>query len=243
MTGADPILLTLFANRFMSVAEAMGRTLQQTAISTNIKERLDFSCALFAPDGGLVANAPFIPIHLGSMSFAVRFQMRLYGAAMRPGDVYMTNSPLAGGSHLPDITIITPVFDPDNDKSIIFFTASRGHHADIGGILPGSMPPTSTSIFDEGANIVSFRIVKEGEFDRDGLHERMVVRPAKFEGSSGCRCFRDVESDLRAVSPASIHFLCEYQTDSQQIAANHKGTQLLHNSQYKRLTTQVFRLV
>jgi len=201
MTDADPILLTLFANRFMSVAEAMGRTLQQTAISTNIKERLDFSCAIFAPDGALVANAPFIPIHLGSMSFAVRFQMRLYegGKGMRPGDVFMTNSPLAGGSHLPDITLITPVFDPEDDKSIIFFTASRGHHADIGGILPGSMPPTSTSIFEEGANVVSFRIVKEGVFDRDGLYERMVVRPAQYEGSSGCRCYRDVESDLRAV--------------------------------------------
>ncbi|KAH7105860.1 Hydantoinase B/oxoprolinase [Auriculariales sp. MPI-PUGE-AT-0066] len=211
MSEVDPILLTLFANRFMGVAEAMGRTLQQTAISTNIKERLDFSCALFAPDGSLVANAPFIPIHLGSMSFAVRFQMRLYRDSVRPGDVFMTNSPLAGGSHLPDITIITPVFDPNDDQKVIFFTASRGHHADIGGILPGSMPPTSTSIFDEGANIVSFRIVKEGNFDREGLYERMVVRPAHYEGSSGCRCFRDVESDLRA-----------------QIAANHKGIQLLH---------------
>jgi N-methylhydantoinase B/oxoprolinase/acetone carboxylase alpha subunit len=183
----------------MGVAEAMGHTLQQTAISTNIKERLDFSCALFAPDGGLVANAPRIPIHLGSMSFAVRFQMRLYGSKMRPGDVYMTNSPLAGGSHLPDITLITPVFDPADDTKIIFFTASRGHHADIGGILTGSMPPTSTSIFDEGANVISFRIVKEGVFDRDGLYDRMVVRPAQYEGSSGCRNFRDVESDLRAV--------------------------------------------
>ncbi|KAJ3712128.1 Hydantoinase B/oxoprolinase [Lentinula guzmanii] len=206
----DPILLTLFANRFMSVAEAMGRSLQQTSISTNIKERLDFSCALFAPDGDLVANAPFIPIHLGSMSFAVKYQMKLYGKDLKEGDVLMTNSPHAGGSHLPDITIITPVFDCIS-KDIIFFTASRGHHADIGGILPGSMPPTSVNIFEEGAEIVSFKIVDGGIFDRDGLLEYMIEQPSKYPGSSGCRNIRDVESDLKA-----------------QIAANHKGIQLIH---------------
>lgn len=208
--GPDPILLTLFANRFMSVAEAMGRSLQQTSISTNIKERLDFSCALFAPDGDLVANAPFIPIHLGSMSFAVKYQMRLHGDDLKEGDVLMTNSPHAGGSHLPDITIISPVFDPESGK-IIFFTASRGHHADIGGILPGSMPPTSVNIFEEGAEIVSFKLVKDGVFDKKGLYEYMVEKPARYPGSSGCRNIRDVESDLKA-----------------QIAANHKGIQLIH---------------
>ncbi|TFY54617.1 hypothetical protein EVJ58_g8756 [Rhodofomes roseus] len=207
--AADPILLTLFANRFMSVAEAMGRSLQQTAISTNIKERLDFSCALFAPDGDLVANAPFIPIHLGSMSFAVRYQMQLHGKSLKPGDVLMTNSPWAGGSHLPDITIISPVFDTKTHE-IIFFTASRGHHADIGGILPGSMPPTSTSIFEEGAQIESFKIVDGGVYDHDGLVEYMVHKPAQYPGSSGCRNIKDVESDLKA-----------------QIAANHKGIQLI----------------
>ncbi|KAH9965303.1 Hydantoinase B/oxoprolinase [Russula dissimulans] len=208
--GPDPILLTLFANRFMSVAEAMGRSLQQTSISTNIKERLDFSCALFAPDGDLVANAPFIPIHLGSMSFAVKYQMKLYGGDLKEGDVLMTNSPHAGGSHLPDITVISPVFHPGS-KEIIFFTASRGHHADIGGILPGSMPPTSVNIFEEGAEIVSFKLVKEGVFDSKGLYEYMIDKPAKYPGSSGCRNIRDVESDLKA-----------------QIAANHKGIQLIH---------------
>ncbi|KAF9223159.1 Hydantoinase B/oxoprolinase [Gyrodon lividus] len=209
MTGPDPILLTLFANRFMSVAEAMGRSLQQTSISTNIKERLDFSCALFAPDGDLVANAPFIPIHLGSMSFAVKYQMKLYGKELKDGDVYMTNSPHAGGSHLPDITIITPVFDTESNE-IIFFTASRGHHADIGGILPGSMPPTSVNIFEEGAEIVSFKIVDGGVFDQKGLYEYMVDKPAQYPGSSGCRNIKDVESDLKA-----------------QIAANYKGAQLI----------------
>ncbi|KAI9511991.1 cytoplasmic protein [Russula earlei] len=208
--GPDPILLTLFANRFMSVAEAMGRSLQQTSISTNIKERLDFSCALFAPDGDLVANAPFIPIHLGSMSFAVKYQMKLYGEGLKEGDVLMTNSPHAGGSHLPDITVISPVFHSES-KNIIFFTASRGHHADIGGILPGSMPPTSVNIFEEGAEIVSFKLVKEGVFDSKELYEHMVENPAKYPGSSGCRNIRDVESDLKA-----------------QIAANHKGIQLIH---------------
>ncbi|KAF5354237.1 hypothetical protein D9756_007234 [Leucocoprinus leucothites] len=208
--GPDPILLTLFANRFMSVAEAMGRSLQQTSISTNIKERLDFSCALFAPDGDLVANAPFIPIHLGSMSFAVKYQMKLHGSSLKEGDVLMTNSPHAGGSHLPDITIITPVFAP-NSKEIIFFTASRGHHADIGGILPGSMPPTSVNIFEEGAEIESFKIVDGGIFDRKGLIEYMVDKPSQYPGSSGCRNIRDVESDLKA-----------------QVAANHKGIQLIH---------------
>ncbi|RDB26717.1 Uncharacterized protein C11D3.14c [Hypsizygus marmoreus] len=208
--GPDPILLTLFANRFMSVAEAMGRSLQQTSISTNIKERLDFSCALFAPDGDLVANAPFIPIHLGSMSFAVKYQMKLHGKSLKEGDVLMTNSPHAGGSHLPDITIITPVFD-STTQEIIFFTASRGHHADIGGILPGSMPPTSVNIFEEGAEIESFKIVDGGVFDHNGLLEHMVEKPARYPGSSGCRNIRDVESDLKA-----------------QIAANHKGIQLIH---------------
>ncbi|PCH37212.1 cytoplasmic protein [Wolfiporia cocos MD-104 SS10] len=206
---ADPILLTLFANRFMSVAEAMGRSLQQTAISTNIKERLDFSCALFAPDGDLVANAPFIPIHLGSMSFAVKYQMNLHREDLEPGDVLMTNSPHTGGSHLPDITIISPVFDKQTNK-IIFFTASRGHHADIGGILPGSMPPTSTSIFEEGANIESFKIVSGGVYNHDELVDYMVNKPAQYPGSSGCRNIKDVESDLKA-----------------QIAANHKGIQLI----------------
>ncbi|KAI9566119.1 Hydantoinase B/oxoprolinase [Boletus coccyginus] len=205
----DPILLTLFANRFMSVAEAMGRSLRQTSISTNIKERLDFSCALFAPDGDLVANAPFIPIHLGSMSFAVKYQMKRHGKSLKEGDVLMTNSPRAGGSHLPDITIITPVFDTESND-IIFFTASRGHHADIGGILPGSMPPTSVNIFEEGAEIVSFKIVDGGVFDQQGLYEYMVEKPAQYPGSSGCRNIRDVESDLKA-----------------QIAANYKGVQLL----------------
>ncbi len=144
------------------------------------------------------------------MSFAVKYQTKLHGKTLKSGDVLMTNSPRAGGSHLPDITIITPVFSPEDPSKIIFFTASRGHHADIGGILPGSMPPTSTSIFDEGAQIVSFKIVDDGVYKREQLVEYMCNQPAKYPGSSGCRNFKDVESDLRAVrSGASLRRLSD----------------------------------
>ncbi|KAJ9098312.1 hypothetical protein QFC19_006436 [Naganishia cerealis] len=199
----------------MSVAEAMGRALQQTSISTNIKERLDFSCALFSPSGDLVANAPFIPVHLGSMSFAIKYQLERFGpGGLKPGDVILANSPIAGGSHLPDLTVITPVFSSSTSSTpeIIFFTASRGHHADIGGITGGSMPATSTALYQEGAEIVSFKMVDQGKFDAKGLKELLVDAPARWEGCSGCRDYRSVESDLKA-----------------QVAANHKGSQLLHN--------------
>ena len=191
-SGADPILLSLFANRFMAVAESMGRSLQQTSISTNIKERLDFSCAIFAADGSLIANAPHLPVHLGSMSFAVQYQAEhlheLGQGSFKRGDVVLANHPAAGGSHLPDITCITPVFAPDRDE-IVFFTASRGHHADIGGILPGSMPPTSKTLFQEGAQIRSFKIVSEGVYDQKGLMHLLLTEPAKYPGCSGTRCF------------------------------------------------------
>lgn len=137
----DPVQLSIFAHRFMGIAEQMGRTLARTAISVNIKERLDFSCALFTNDGGLVANAPHIPVHLGAMQSAVRFQVEYWNSEGREGinegDVFVSNHPqLAGGSHLPDITVITPVF---HEGKILFFVASRGHHSDIGGISPGSV--------------------------------------------------------------------------------------------------------
>ncbi|KAG0051544.1 hypothetical protein BGZ83_003585 [Gryganskiella cystojenkinii] len=206
-TEMDPIMLAVFGNRFMSIAEQMGRTLQKTAISTNIKERLDFSCALFGPDGGLVANAPHIPVHLGSLSHAVKYQMEYYKGDITEGDVIMTNHPAAGGSHLPDITIITPVF---NNGEIVFFVASRGHHADIGGILPGSMPPNSKELYQEGAAIRSFKLVSKGHFDLEGLTKLLVDEPAKYPGCSGTRCLRDNVSDLKA-----------------QVAANHKGIGLV----------------
>eukprot|EP00871_Galdieria_phlegrea_P004105 jgi/Galph1/4696/GphlegSOOS_G3367.1 len=195
----DPIKLSIFSHRFMSIAEQMGRTLQRTAISTNIKERLDFSCALFDNTGGLVANAPHVPVHLGSMQDAVRYQIRKLGDSWLPGDVILSNHPLAGGSHLPDITIITPVFV---DGEPVFFVASRGHHADIGGLTPGSMPPFSRTLNDEGLALESFLLVHDNEF-----REKEITQELE---KAGCRCIGDVISDLRA-----------------QVAANQKGIMLL----------------
>ncbi|PWN19294.1 Hydantoinase B/oxoprolinase [Microstroma glucosiphilum] len=207
---ADPILLSVFSNRFSSIADAMGRTLEQTSISVNVKLRLDFSCALFGPDGSLVANAPNLPVHLGSMSFAVAYQIDYLGiAGIKKGDVIMANHPAAGGSHLPDITIISPCFSEKGE--IIFFVASRAHHADIGGVSPGSMPPHSKTLHEEGAQIKSFKIVEGGKYNRDGVVKHLLEDPAQYPGCSGTRCLRDVESDLQA-----------------QIAANQKGINLLN---------------
>eukprot|EP00934_Nitzschia_sp_Nitz4_P003250 Nitzschia sp. Nitz4//scaffold289_size23394//17923//21827//NITZ4_008481-RA/size23394-augustus-gene-0.2-mRNA-1//1//CDS//3329545834//3240//frame0 len=205
----DPIKLSIFSHRFMGIAEQMGRTLQRTAISVNMKERLDFSCALFTREGGLVANAPHIPVHLGSISHAVQFQVEYWKdhGGIQEGDVLVSNHPqLAGGSHLPDITVITPVF---YKGEIIFFLASRGHHADIGGIAPGSMPPHSKCLEDEGAMIVAFKLVKNGVFQEEGITE-ILKSPGKLPGNFGTRNLRDNLSDLRA-----------------QVAANNAGIRLL----------------
>jgi 5-oxoprolinase (ATP-hydrolysing) len=140
-TSVDPVMLEIFNNLFMSIAEQMGLVLEQTAHSVNIKERLDFSCAVFGAAGELVANAPHMPVHLGSMDESVMAVIRAHGGEMRPGDVYVLNAPYNGGTHLPDVTVISPVFDEAG--AVLFYVASRGHHADIGGISPGSMPPFS----------------------------------------------------------------------------------------------------
>ncbi|TFB01256.1 hypothetical protein CCMA1212_006848 [Trichoderma ghanense] len=203
----SPIQLTVFGHRFMGIAEQMGRTLRRTAVSTNIKERLDFSCAIFSPDGGLVANAPHVPVHLGSMQFAVQYQHRLWEGKLRDGDVLMSNHPSCGGTHLPDITVITPVFDGDE---LAFYVASRGHHADIGGILPGSMPPTSSALWQEGASIKSTKLVSQGRFDEAEVVRLLLEEPARYEGCSGTRRLQDNISDLKA-----------------QIAANAKGISLI----------------
>lgn len=145
----------------MNIAEEMGRVLQATAISTNIKERLDFSCALFDMHGRLVANAPHIPVHLGSMSECVQYQLNLYAGKWQEGDVYMSNHPLAGGTHLPDITVVSAVFWQGKP---VAFLASRGHHADIGGITPGSMPSFSNSLKEEGFAVMSYKLVSGGVF-------------------------------------------------------------------------------
>ncbi|MEZ5843727.1 MAG: hydantoinase B/oxoprolinase family protein [Hyphomicrobiaceae bacterium] len=160
---ADPVLLEVFNNLFMSIAEQMGESLRNTAQSVNIKERLDFSCAVFDADGQLVANAPHMPVHLGSMDKSVETIIRERRGTMRPGDVYMLNAPYNGGTHLPDITVITPVFAPRSSE-ILFYVASRGHHEDIGGLTPGSMTPKATHIDEEGVYIDNFRLVEEGRF-------------------------------------------------------------------------------
>ena len=159
----DPVMLEVFNNRFRTIAEQMGITLQRTASSVNIKERLDFSCAVFDPAGNLVANAPHLPVHLGSMADSVRAVIATQGAAMAPGDVFVLNSPYLGGTHLPDITVITPVFD-HSGHSVLFYVGSRGHHADVGGIAPGSMPPNSRRIQDEGVLIPPCKVVAAGAF-------------------------------------------------------------------------------
>jgi 5-oxoprolinase (ATP-hydrolysing) len=161
-TEADPIRLELFNNRFMSIAEQMGITLQNTAHSVNIKERLDFSCALFDADGELVANAPHMPVHLGSMDRSVDV-VRRSNRDIAPGDVYALNAPYNGGTHLPDITVVTPVFD-NAHKKILFWVASRGHHTDVGGVAPGSMTPLATSVEQEGILIDNFKLVDRGRF-------------------------------------------------------------------------------
>jgi 5-oxoprolinase (ATP-hydrolysing) len=161
-TKADPVMLEIFNNLFMSIAEQMGLTLQNTAYSVNIKERLDFSCAVFDAQGSLVANAPHIPVHLGSMDKSVATVIA-NNPVIRPGDVFALNAPYNGGTHLPDITVCTPVFGPDG-KAIEFWVASRGHHADIGGVAPGSMSPLATHIEEEGVYIDNFKLVDEGHF-------------------------------------------------------------------------------
>lgn len=203
----DPIMLSIFAHRFMAIAEQMGRALQKTSVSTNVKERLDYSCALFDSDGGLVANAPHLPVHLGSMSTCVRKQAEIWKGKLKRGDVLVSNHPMFGGTHLPDITVITPAFSGDN---IVFYVASRAHHADIGGILPGSMPPHSRELFQEGASIKSEKLVSEGKFNENRITELLFDEPAQYPGCSGTRCLADNLNDLKA-----------------QIAANQKGINLI----------------
>ena len=159
-TAADPVLLEIFNNLFMSVAEQMGVRLQATAHSVNIKERLDFSCAVFDADGGLIANAPHMPVHLGSMGESIKMVIERNQRRIRRGDVYVLNDPYHGGTHLPDVTVVTPVFAPERDD-IWFYVASRGHHAEIGGISPGSMPAASTRVEEEGVLIDNWLLVQD----------------------------------------------------------------------------------
>ncbi|MFI9763825.1 hydantoinase B/oxoprolinase family protein [Streptomyces sp. NPDC051963] len=201
-TQADPVLLEVFNSLFMSIAEQMGARLESTAQSVNIKERLDFSCALFDPDGNLVANAPHIPVHLGSMGTSVKEVIRRRGSGMRPGDTYAVNDPYHGGTHLPDVTVITPVFDTEDTESsrILFYVASRGHHAEIGGIAPGSMPADSRTIDEEGILFDNWLLAEDGRF-REAETLRLLT-----EAPYPSRNPKTNLADLRA-----------------QIAANQKG--------------------
>ncbi|THX57369.1 putative 5-oxoprolinase [Aureobasidium pullulans] len=205
----NPVQLSVFKHRFFGVAEQMGRTLQKVSISANIKERLDFSCAIFTPEGDLVANAPHVPAMIGSMAFAVKSQVKHWSGRLKDGDVILSNSPVFGGVHLPDLTVITPVFDAEG-RDIIFWAASRGHHADVGGIAPGSMPPNSTELWEEGAVFSSFKLISEGRMDEGGVHKILLEEPAKHPGCSGSRCYKDNVADLKA-----------------QVAANHCGIRLI----------------
>ncbi|MBG1269312.1 hydantoinase B/oxoprolinase family protein [Nostoc sp. WHI] len=168
----DPIRLEIFKNLYQFIAEQMGIVLQNTATSVNIKERLDFSCAIFDASGLLVANAPHIPVHLGSMSESVRSLINAKGDIIKPGNVYLSNNPYNGGTHLPDVTAITPAFDADK-KQVIFYVASRGHQADIGGITPGSMPPHSTTVEEEGIIFDNFLLVEEGSFRETAVRQHL----------------------------------------------------------------------
>jgi 5-oxoprolinase (ATP-hydrolysing) len=175
-TTADPVLLEVFNNLFMAIAEQMGVTLANTSYSVNIKERLDFSCAVFDPDGNLVANAPHMPVHLGSMGESVRVILDKRRGHMKPGDAFVLNAPYAGGTHIPDVTVVMPVF-MKGDSEPLFYTAARGHHADIGGISPGSMPPFSTNINEEGVLLDNVQLVREGVFLEDELTHILTHDP------------------------------------------------------------------
>jgi 5-oxoprolinase (ATP-hydrolysing) len=202
-TAVDPVMLEIFNNLFMSIAEQMGVRLQSTAQSVNIKERLDFSCALFDAGGNLIANAPHIPVHLGSMGESIKVVMAGNAGRMSPGDVYVLNDPYRGGTHLPDITVVTPVFDHAGDH-ILFYVASRGHHAEIGGITPGSMPANSTRVEEEGVLIDNWLLVSGGVLrERETLDLlRSAPYPSRNPGTN--------IADLRA-----------------QVAANEKGVEEL----------------
>ena len=194
-THADPVMLEVFNNLFMSIAEQMGVSLQNTAYSVNIKERLDFSCAVFAHDGTLVANAPHMPVHLGSMDRAVETIIRENKGKISPGDVYAINAPYNGGTHLPDITVCTPVFD-DKRRNILFWVASRGHHADVGGISPGSMSPNATTIEQEGVYMDNFKLVDRGRFREKEL--MAALTGAKYPARNPVQNVNDIKAQIAA---------------------------------------------
>jgi len=199
-TSVDPIMLEIFNNLFMNVAEQMGMVLENTASSVNIKERLDFSCALFSPTGNLVANAPHVPVHLGSMSECIKTIIRENSSTMNPGDAFLINAPYNGGTHLPDITLIKPVFD-DNNENVIFYVATRGHHADIGGTVPGSAPANSTHVKEEGVLIDNFTIVSKGVFLENEIYNLLSL--AEFPARNIKQNIADLKAQVAAAEKGS----------------------------------------
>jgi 5-oxoprolinase (ATP-hydrolysing) len=202
----DPVMLELFNNLFMNIAEQTGAVLQNTSLSVNIKERLDFSCAIFDETGRLVANAPHVPVHLGAMGESVRTVIRSRGATLKPGDVVALNNPYNGGTHLPDITVITPVFAED-ERKILFFVGSRGHHADVGGLTPGSTPPGSKTLEEEGVVIDDFLLVDGG-----------TIREREFRGLLASAKYPARSPDVNVADIKA------------QVAANEKGVQELRRA-------------
>jgi 5-oxoprolinase (ATP-hydrolysing) len=208
-TARDPALLEIFNNLFMSIAERMGAVLQSTAQSVNIKERLDFSCALFDGLGRLVVNAPHMPVHLGSMGDSVRAVREHHAATLRPGDSYVLNSPYDGGTHLPDITVVTPVFVGDGPAPD-FYVASRGHHADIGGLTPGSMPPMSTTIADEGVLLDNLLLVRDGEFLDQAIRRHLGAGPHPARNPDQNIADLKAQAAANAVGAAELAAVCRH---------------------------------
>ncbi len=196
-TGKDPVMLEIFSNHFMHIADEMGVVLQKTARSVNIKERLDFSCALFNPAGDLIANAPHIPVHLGSMDESIKSLLRTHSEGLQKGHIYLCNAPYNGGTHLPDLTVVTPV--PDATGKLIFVVASRAHHADIGGISPGSMPATSRHIEEEGIVFDNFLLVAEGQFREAELRDKLndTTNPARNPAQNIADCKAQIAANER----------------------------------------------
>jgi 5-oxoprolinase (ATP-hydrolysing) len=217
----DPVTLELFNRRFMGVAEAMGAALERTAHSVNIKERLDFSCALFDADGGLVANAPHMPVHLGSMGASVR-AVRERRGTVRPGEAFALNNPYAGGTHLPDITVVMPVFTrPESEGPAELYVAARGHHADVGGIQPGSMPPFSQTLEDEGVLLDALPIM------RDGVFLEAEVRQALLAGPWPCRApdrnLADLKAQLAACQAGADALAAMIRDQGAEVVARYMG--------------------
>ncbi len=215
-TEVDPVMLEVFNNLFMSIAEQMGSVLENTSYSVNMKERLDFSCAIFDQFGDLIANAPHMPVHLGSMSESIRAVIRQNKGRMAPGDVYALNAPYNGGTHLPDITVITPVFDEAGEE-ILFYVGSRGHHADVGGITPGSMPPDSRTVEEEGVLLDNFKLVDRGSFREEALIE--VLSSGDYPVRNATQNVADLQAQIAA---------CEMGVQELRKMVDHFGLDVVH---------------